>query len=289
MGLLDFRQGGVSVGGGASDVTIGELAIVQAVNAQSMQYGWTLIDTAAALAASLDRLYGVTVSGGTMADLAASSADVDAVLANSDATAALSVDSTFRSAVVGSSAAMSAIAASETNLRAVLGAPLLFGSIMMDATARGTFTGSTALSAATIQDHNSGADTKSGVGQVKVSSIQATSNGASYAVDGNTSGTYWVPNTQPAWIEYEFDNECAIHTASWHRGTFPANKAETGRLQVYLNGSWVDVVDMPVSGSGIETVYLPATYASTRWRINNISRSNNVPIVSDFRLVGFYV
>ena len=289
MADFDFGTGGADFGtGGASDVTIGELAVVQAVNAQSVQYGWKLIDAAAALAASLDRLYGVTVSGDTMADLVSSSDDIETVLANADAASSLSLDSAFRSAVVGSSTAMAVIAASETSLRAVLGVPLLFGAIMADATARGTFVASTALAQTTIPNHTAGVSTYPGVGEVSASSIQDSSNNAAYAVDGNESGTYWVPNAQPAWLEYEFDAECVIHSAAWHRGSFPVNRPTTGVLQAFVGGIWLDVLDMPVSATGVETAYCPLPYASTRWRINNITASN-IPIVSDFRLFGFYI
>ncbi|WP_439634949.1 hypothetical protein [Oceanicaulis sp.] len=274
-------------GGGAADVTIGELAIVQAINANSIQYGWKLINQAAALAGSLDRLFGLTVSSGTVDELVASGADFQAVLSDENALVSLSTDPFFRAEVVGSSAAMALIAGSEANLRAVFEAPLLFGSIMADATARGTFTASTELTAATIPNHSTGADT-SGVGEIMASSSQSGAAGPSYAVNASTAD-WWIPDTQPAWLEYEFDDECVIHTAQWNRGTFASNKPETGRFQAFVGGVWVDVVDMPVSGSGNETVYCPAPYSSTRWRINNISTSGSSPLVSDFRLFGFYV
>lgn len=275
-------------GGGAADVTIGELAIVQAINANSIQYGWKLINEAAALAGSLDRLFGLTVTSGTVDELITSDTDFPAVLSDVNALLSLSTDPVFRAGVVGSSEAMTSIAGSETNLRAVLGAPLLFGSIMGDAAARGTFTASTALPVTTILDHSAGVNTKSGVGEIIASSSQSPSNGPSYAVD-NSTGTWWILGTQPAWLEYEFDDECVIHTAHWNRGTFASNKPETGRLQAFVGGAWIDVVDMPVAGSGNETVYCPAPYSSTRWRINNISRASGNSLVSDFRLFGFYV
>ena len=210
-----------------------------------------------------------------------------ALLANAEALASMAKSNDFCNAVVASSTAMNEIAATAATLRAVFAAPELFGAIMADATARGTLTASTALSAVTIPDHSTGVNS-SGVGEISASSIQSSSAGASYAVDSSVSGSYWVPDSHPAWLEYEFNSPCFIHTAAWHRGTFGSNKPESGTLQAYVDGAWRDIVDMPVSGSGVETVYLPETFKSTRWRINNVSRSSGNVLVSDFRLYGFY-
>lgn len=281
MSLLNAAMnGGATTSGGASDATIGELAVVQAVNSASVSYGWSRIEDASALPVAVNRLYGATIVSNTFADLFASSSDRAAVFASTALLTSLGDSAVASSALVTSAAAMSDLAASESAMRAALSSHGLFSKIMTTPSARSTFTSSSALAQATIPNHVASNTSAAGV-------ISASNSGVRppyYSVDAD--GSYWIPEASPAWLEYTFNAPCVIHTASWHhQGT---QKAQSGDVEAYVNGAWLKVGEMSLAGVPyLDPAYLNTPVSSTRWRVNNITP--DYVRIYDFRLFGFYV
>jgi hypothetical protein len=216
---------------------------------------------------------------------------MDAVAASSTAMNAVIASSTAMNAVAASSTAMNAVAASSTAMNAVIGSQVALDAVFANATAKATFKGSTAFTAASIPTMTGNATPS---GAASASTIQGAGYEAWRGFD-KSAASWWLSASTSVtnqWLRYDFPAPVFIHSLAIDNTQQGGSRsAKDCRLEYSDDGTtWSAAVTMTLANNTPSNSYdVSKTGKHRYWRLfalNNYGDANYISI-ADMSLTGF--